>query len=167
MALAPDGSSTSTLTLTPVDNFLPESVTFTCSVPVALAGVTCTVGDLGGNDIATVTLTAASTATSYPALPRNPRFGAWWVAGVAMLALLLIALWGWRPRAVQVSKWNLRQVALIVVVTTLLAASLSCGGGGGGGGGETPPPPPESGTVTVTGTSGSATHSAQISVTVS
>ncbi len=95
LTINPGASSTSTLTLTPVDNLLPGTVTFSCSVPSALAGVTCAVGTLDGNNTATVTLTASSSATSYPSLPRNPRFGGWW-AGVAGLCLLLMASSRWR-----------------------------------------------------------------------
>jgi hypothetical protein len=165
--MAPGGSGTSTLTLTPIDYFLPGSVTFTCSVPSTLAGVTCTVGALSGNNTATVTIAASSTATSYPALPRNPRFGGWWWAGVALLGFLLISLSRRRQGSVPAPVWNLRHVALGAVLAALLLASLSCGGGGGGGGGGTTPPPAESGTVTITGTSTTLTHTTQISVSVS
>ncbi|HMD86062.1 MAG TPA: S53 family peptidase [Terriglobia bacterium] len=166
LTMAPGGSGTSTLTLTPIDNFLPGSVTFTCSVASTLAGVTCTVGTLSGNNTATVTITASSTATSYPALPRNPRFGGWWLAGVAVLCFLLITLSRRRQGGLPAPLWNLRHVALGAILAVLLLASLSCGGGGGGGG--TPPPPPaESGTVTITGTSTTVTHTAPISVSVS
>jgi len=87
------------------------------------------------------------------------------VGGVAILCLLLIALSRLRPGGVQAHLWNLRQVALGAVLAALLVASLSCGGGSSGGGG-TSGPPAESGTVTITGTSPSATHTAQISVSV-
>jgi len=160
LTIAPGASGTSTLTLTPINNFT-GSPTFTCSVASTLAAVTCSVGTLT-NNTASVTITASSSATSYPALPRNPRFGEWGVAGVAMLCLLLIAVSRLRPGGVQARLWNLRQVALGAVLATLLVASLSCGGGSSGG---TTTPPPESGTVTVTGTS-TTTHSAQVSVSV-
>jgi hypothetical protein len=160
LTINPGASGTSTLTLTPINNFT-GSPTFTCSVASTLAAVTCSVGTLT-NNTATVTITASSSATSYPALPRNPRFGEWWVGGVAMLCLLLIALSGLRQGGVQAHLWNLRQVALGAVLATLLVASLSCGGGSSGG---TTTPPPESGTVTITGIS-TTTHTAQISVSV-
>jgi subtilase family serine protease len=166
LSIAPGGTGTTTLTLNPVDNFLPTSVTFTCSVASSLAGVACTVGSLGGNNQATVTITASSSATSFPALPRNPRIGGWWVGGVGLLCLLLMALSRLRQGGGQAHLWNLRGVALGAVLATLLVASLSCGGGSSGGGGGSSGPPAESGTVTVTGTSTSATHSAQISVSV-
>jgi hypothetical protein len=165
LTMAPGGSGTSTLTLTPVDSFLPNSVTFTCSVASALAGVTCAVGSLSGNATATVTVTASSSARNLPPLPRNPPFNGWWVAGLAMLSLLLITLSRMRQGSVQVQLWNLRSVALGAVLAAILMASLSCGGGSsGGGGGSTPQP--ESGTVTVTGSSNTTTHTATINVSV-
>jgi subtilase family serine protease len=167
LTITPGTAGASTLTLTPIDSFLPGSVTFTCSVASTLTGVTCAVGDLGGNNGATVTITASATATSYPALPRNPRFGGWWLTGVALLCLMMAALFRRRQCGVPAPLWNLRQVAPVAILAALLLASLSCGGGGGGGGGGTPPPSTESGTVTVTGTSTTLTHTAQISVTVS
>jgi apolipoprotein N-acyltransferase len=118
------------------------------------------------NNAATVTITASSSATSYPALPRSPRFGGWWVLGASMLCLLLAALSRLCQGAAQAHPRNLRPMALVAILAALLLAGLSCGGGSSGGSGATTPPP-ESGTVTVTGTSTSTTHSAQISVSVS
>ncbi|MGD0222288.1 MAG: protease pro-enzyme activation domain-containing protein [Terriglobia bacterium] len=166
LTIAPGANGTSTLTLTPINNIPTSSVTFTCSTGT-LTGVTCSVGTLGANDQATVTITASSTARGFPAFPRNPRFGAWWVAGVALLCLLLIALSRLRRGGVPAAIWIVRHVALGAVLAALLLASLSCGSSGGGGGGGSTSPQPESGTVTVTGTSTSTTHNAQISVTVS
>ena len=152
-----------------------------CNLAATLVGVTCTVGTLNGNGTATITLNASSSATSHPALPRNPYFGGGWVASLALLCLLLTVL----PRLRRCGAWAqgqrrrplhaglrreaalgtpLRHIALGAALAALLAASLSCGGGGGGTG---PTSPPESGTVTVTGTSNSTTHTAQISVSVS
>jgi subtilase family serine protease len=165
LTMAPGGNGTSTLTLTTLAGLVASSVTLTCSVGSTLAGVTCTIGTLGGNGNATVTITASSTAMFHPALPRNPRFGGWGVAGIALLCLLLMALIRRRNVGTPVPRWNLKHAALGAVLAALLLASLSCGGGGGGG--NSPGPPAESGTVTITGTSTTVTHSAQISVSVS
>ena len=166
LTIAPGANGTSTLTLSPINNISTSSITLTCSTG-SLTGVTCSVGTLGSNDQATVTITASSTAKSYPASPRSPRFGAWWMAGVALLGLLLIAFSRLRRVGVPAPIWNLRHVALGAALATLLLAGLSCSSSSGGGGGGSTSPPPESGTVTVTGTTTSTTHSAQISVTVS
>jgi len=164
LTISPGASGTSTLTLTPINNF-STIPTFSCNVASTLAGVTCTVGTMT-NNAATVTITASSSATSYPALPRSPRFGGWWVLGASMLCLLLAALSRLCQGAAQAHPRNLRPMALVAILAALLLAGLSCGGGSSGGSGATTPPP-ESGTVTVTGTSTSTTHSAQISVSVS
>ena len=165
VTIAPGGSGTSTLTLTSINNFA-GSVTVTCAVSSSLAGVTCALGTFNtSTETATVTITASTTATSYPALPRGPRFGAGWMATVAMLGMLLMGLSRLRSGDARIR--NLRLVALGAVLAALLGASLSCGSSGSGSGGGSTSSSPESGTVTVTVTSTSATHTAQISVSVS
>ena len=175
VTVAPGGTGTSTLTLAPVNNF-SATPTFTCAASSSLVGVTCSVGTFSAtNNTATVTITASSTAISYPALPRNPPFGGWWAVGLALLAVLLMALSRIRSSRAPEPWWKLRQVALGALLAALLLAALSCGGGsssGGGGGGQTVSPP-ETGTVTITGTSTvsgtstTLTHTASISVSVS
>jgi subtilase family serine protease len=175
VSIAPGGTSAPTLTLVPVSGFLPNTVVFSCAVSGTLVGVTCSVGSLGGNNQATVTITASSTATSYPALPRHPGLGGWWAAGLALLGLLLMARAGRRLGGPTLA-WNLRQVALGAALATLFVASLSCGGGsssGGGGGGGGGGSQAESGTITVTGTPTSVlgatigtVHSVTINVSV-
>jgi hypothetical protein len=104
---------------------------------------------------------------SSPAFRGGPHIDPRWVIAVAMLCLLLTTLYrGWSGASAH--SWNLRHVALGGVLAILLVASLSCGGSSStGGGGGTTSAPPESGIVTVTGTSGSATRTATISVSVS
>jgi hypothetical protein len=62
------------------------------------------------------------------------------------------------------SNLGLRFMALSAVLGCLLLATLSCGGGSSGGG--TPHSTAESGIVTITGSSGSTSHTATISVSV-
>jgi hypothetical protein len=166
LTITPGSSGMSTLTLTPINNF-SGTLTFTCSTATTLLGVTCTVGALGKKNTASVMIYTDSTATSYPALPRNPGFGGWWVAGVAMLSLLLIALSQLCPGGAMASIGRLRHVAVGAVLAALLVASFSCGGGSSSGGGGTTSPPTESGSVTITGSSTSTAHTAVISVSVS
>jgi hypothetical protein len=166
LTIAPGTSGTSTLTLTPVNNF-SATPTFACGASAALAGVTCSVGTLSSNNTATVTITASSTATPYPAWRAGPRIGGRWVVGVALLCLLLIALYRQARSPAASPAWTLRRVALGGVLVVLLVASLSCGGSSSSGGGGTTSPPAESGTVTVTGISGSTTETTTISVSVS
>jgi subtilase family serine protease len=167
LAISPGRSGTSTLSVTPTDNLNVENVTLTCSVAGALAGVTCTPGSVDGLGSATITITFSSTAMSYPALPRYPRFGGGWLAGVALLGFMLIGLSRRRPGGALAAWRSLQPVALGVVLASLITASFSCGGGsGGGGGGSTTPYSSKSGIVTVTGTSSTTNHTTQITVTV-
>ena len=163
--ISPGSSGTSTLTLTPINNFT-ATPTFTCTASSSLAGVTCSVGTLS-NNTATITVTASSTAIIHPLFPRGPCRGGWWIAVAGLLCLLPLLL---NQKAAVGNRCNhsnfgLRYLALGVILSGLLAASPSCGGGSSGGG--TPPATAESGTVTVTGTSTSISHSTTISVSVS
>lgn len=209
--ISPGSSGTSTLTLTPINNFTATPA-FTCTASSSLTGVTCSVGTLS-NNTATITVTASSTAVTHPLFPRGPRMQGWWIAVAGLLCLLLLWLSKVRPdghrafvaavsgrRNLSVSfprnqsawdlwilsvsylrdllnqkaavgdrgyhpNFGLRYLALGVILSCLLAASPSCGGGGSGGG--TPPATAESGTVNVTGTSTSISHSTTISISVS
>ena len=167
LTLSPGSSGTSTLTLTPINNF-NATPTFTCTASSSLAGVTCSVGTFS-NNTATITVTASSSATTHPMSPRAPGGGGWWIAVAAMICLLLLVMPKPRPDGDQAYLRNPRcavlHLALGVVLAGFLVASLSCGGGSSGGG--TPPSLAESGTVTVTGTSTSISHSTTISVSVS
>ena len=127
LTIAPGASGTSTLTLTPINNF-SATPTFACGASSSLAGVTCSVGTLSSNNTATITITASSTAVFYPALRGGPRMGGRWVVGIALLCLLLVALYRYRRSPAASPAWNLRHVALGGVLAVLLAASLSCGG---------------------------------------
>jgi hypothetical protein len=167
LTIAAGTSGTSTLTLTPINNF-SATPTFTCTPSSALAGVTCSVGTYNtSNDTEIVTITASSSALTFPA-PRNSRpFTGWPVAALAAVCLLLVVLTIPRRRDSQSLLWRprFRLVALIAMLACLLAVMLSCGGGsGGGGGGSTPTS--ESGPVTVQGQSGTITQTISISVSV-
>jgi hypothetical protein len=62
------------------------------------------------------------------------------------------------------NKRTMRKALLGLILLSLMFGAVSCGGGGGGsnGTGSTP----LNGTVTITGTSGSTTHTTTINVTV-
>jgi hypothetical protein len=164
LTLTAGSSGTRTITMTPVNGFSGD-VTLTCDVSSTLTGVTCSLNptSISAGGSSTLTITASSSASTFPAPPRINRFGGWLVAALALASLLLL-LPGlhWRERQFFSGRVGLRQVALGVMLAGLLAASLSCNSSGSSG------PPPETGTVTVTGTSTSpsASHSVSITVTV-
>jgi hypothetical protein len=167
MAMSPGTSQSSTLTLTPINNF-SATPSFTCTVSSALLGVTCSVGTYNtSSDTAIVTIIASSSASTYPAPQENRPFMGWPVAALAAACLLLMVLIILRRRDSQFLLWKPRfgQVAFVAMLVCLLAIMLSCGGGSGGGGGGTTPTS-ESGTVTVQGQSGAVTQTTSISVSV-
>jgi len=160
LSLSPGSDGTSTLTLTPVNNF-NATPTFTCVASSSLAGVECSVGAFS-NDSSTISITVTSSAGIHHLLPPGPRSGHWWIA---LLSVVLLALIKLRPELVGTHPWNLRHLALSALIAAMLVASLSCGGGSnGGGGGQSSTP--ESGSITITGTSGSLSHSTTISLSV-
>jgi len=160
VTLSPGSSATSTLTVTPINNF-SGTVSFTCSASSTLSGVTCSVGALSSNDTATVTIDAASSASSFRRINRySPLTG--WCVGAWLAACLLLIVAGAPRRDL---RFSLRRVALFAVLACLLAATLSCGGGGGGGGGRVVSVP-ESGMITVQGTGPTTSHTTSISVSV-
>ena len=164
------------MTLTPINNF-SATPTFSCGTGT-LSGVTCTFGSYTNNAI-TFTITASSTARMHPPLPVTPPFGGWWLVAIAVLLGIVAGKTGgrWAAASARHSSlvtrhsqrragfWILPRLAFGAILAMILIASFSCGGSSGGGGG-TSGPQPESGTVTVTGTSGTTTHNATISVNV-
>ena len=164
VTIAPGSSGTSTLTLTPISNF-NGSATFTCTASTALAGVTCSVGTLT-NNTATVSITASSSATVWPAARPRPRFSGPWSVSVIRLCLGLIALAQLHLGVSRNGLSTMRRIMLGAVITILAGVAGSCGGGGGGNSTNPPPSTAESGTATVTATSGSTSHSVTISVSV-
>jgi hypothetical protein len=169
LTITPGSSATSTLTFSPINGLSGSSVAFSCSVSTTLAGVTCSVGALDNNNTAMVTITASSSALSFPAwqkiLPQNA--GVTLVLmGIGLVLVVLVALCGRDSRTLPRGK-RVRQIAFGAALTVALAAGLSCGGGGGsGGGGGMSPPPSESGTVTVQGKGPNTSHSVTLSVSV-
>jgi subtilase family serine protease len=161
LTVQPGSSGTATVTVAPFKNF-SGTVSFACSVSSGLANVTCSVPsttvDTQGTTM--VTIAAASTAHSpfWRGFRNVPPVGRWWI----LLALALaIALRFLRKRRFVYS------VGAAAAVLMFVLGALSCGGGSStgstGGGGSTPA---ESGTVTVTATSGQIINSVSIGVTI-
>jgi subtilase family serine protease len=149
LTISAGNSGTSTLTVAPLNNLNVENVTLTCAVPSTLTGVTCTAGTVEGNGTATITITAASTAGTFPVLPGNRLLfvgfpgirGRKWFVALGVACLLLMGIWslGWhgaglcgrngRPerRAARAARWP--YVLVAGALACFLAAGLSCGGG--------------------------------------
>ena len=153
---------TSTVTIAALNGFT-GTVSLSCSVPTSLPSTTCTVSptSVANSGTATVTVTAPTTRASLHA-PRSLFFP--WTGGSLALAVGLVFV-GKRERSSREKR--VRRILLLTLVLVFgLAMMMGCGGGGSSS--SSPPPSnfPQSGTVTVTGTSGATTHTAIILVTV-
>jgi len=158
---APGGTSTSTITVDARNGF-SGTVTLSCTPPTSVF-ITCSLSSSSivlssGTTTGTSTLTIKTNSTA--ALRREdaplvPLFASGGAVFAGVFAL------GLRNRRRSLT------AALIVIMLAFVLASVGCGGSshsGGSGGGSTTPA--GSYTVTVTGTSGSTTHTANVSVTV-
>jgi subtilase family serine protease len=170
LSLAAGGSATSTITLSPSGSFA-GTVNFTCSVGSGLSGVSCSVSPAsvtaGGST--TLTVTASKGAGVY-ALPSSGRYLPLTLLVLAFGAGALLLSARRRPEAaLAYGRFRApRRFWLGLAVAGLLAAGASCGGGSSSS--PSAPSAPtaqvESGNVTVTGTSGSLTHTSQVTVQV-
>jgi subtilase family serine protease len=155
LTVNPGSSATATVTITPTGTF-NGTVSFSCSVGSGLANVTCSIpGTVLGTGTATLTITAASNAFLPPA---NLHWPSRMLPVVTILGGIGILLWA-RKR----TRWALASLAFVSL------GLVSCGGGGTGTSGSTSmalQSVAESGTVTVTATSGVISHTATVSVTV-
>jgi hypothetical protein len=155
---APGGSATSTISVDGRNGF-SGTVTLACSAP-STGAITCSINPtsvtLSGtttNQTATLTIKTTAASRDRHDAPLSPLFG----GGAVMAGVFLFGIPAVRRR------WN---VVLALIMVAFLMAAMGCGGskssGGGGGGGT----PAGNYTVTVTATSGSTTHTTNISVTV-
>ena len=156
-------SSTSTVTLTLLNAF-DNPVALACSVQPAHSAPTCSLDpnsvtfDANGNATAMLTMnTGAANASLVPSSLQHAPLQSLWLP-FAGLALMGAGVYGRSTRR-----------KLTVYLSGLLFAALifqaACGGGSSGG---TNSSGPQSApyTITVTGTSGSTTHSATVTLTV-
>lgn len=148
------GSGTAQLTVAAINGFV-GSVNIACSVPVALAGVTCSVTSGAGTGTRTVTVSAAvGGSIQGRRTPVGP--GTWFGMFGAGLLLVTWSMWAASRSSIRPPK-----LAPALILGCLLALAIGCKSGGNG-----TPLPSGSGAVTLQGTSGNINHLVQLAVTV-
>jgi hypothetical protein len=161
LSLSSAQTGTSTITVTPIQGFTSD-VGLTCAVSPSLAATTCSLSATtvtGGSGSSTLTVHAATLAMDRGApLPFSHRG----VGAYGTLVFSLGMVLTMKPRRIPRGKgW--RKILLGLLLLGVMLGLVSCGGGSGGGGSNVTP---LNGTVTVTGTSGTLTHSVSIPVTI-
>ncbi len=163
-------TATYTLTITPSASANNQTVSLTCSgaPPAATCAISPASVNLNGLTPGTPAVTVTTTARSITAPGRGPqqpfphtgaRVGLPWLLG--LLALIILAS--------LTSRYGDWRRAWLGFGATMLLVLLwtACGGRGGrGGGGNRQGTPPGSYTLTLTGASGSLTHSTTVGLTV-
>lgn len=156
-------SSTSTVTIGPVNGFT-GAVALTCSVaPAATRGPTCALNPASvtggtGTSSLTVSTTAATTASL------EPRSRGLFYAMLLPIGGLALLGTGFTSRKKKL--WGFLLGCLVFSTLIILPACGGSSSSGGGGGGGHPGTPAGVYTVTVTGTSGSLTHTVTPPLTV-
>jgi len=159
--IASPGQSAASAISVAENNGFTGAVNLTCSVPAAMSEATCSLNPTSLLSSGSVGLLIATTAPS----TAGGRFItpiAFLPGGIFLLCALLLVI---------VTRLRARKFAVGLLAVALLAAAfVACGGGGsvGGGAGASSNPGTPAGNymLTVTGTSGSVTHSLQINVNV-
>ena len=162
LALSSGSTGTSTISTVVVGGF-SGTVTLTCSVSSSLGATTCALSpnSIVGAGSSTLTIHGATLAAG---INRRPRFSprSWGMESSSLMFAAVLLL----PASLRRGGSRLRHYGinslLTLLLLTLVVSISSCGGGGGGGQTTTP----LSGTVTVTATSGSLSHTAQVAVTI-
>jgi subtilase family serine protease len=159
---AAGGTGTSTITITVLNGFT-GTVNLTCSPSSATAQITCSLNPTSldmstGTTNGTKTATLSMVTVADLQMPSHwQRRGTWFGATGGLFAAVLLGGVSSRRR------W-LGLLGFFVVVVVLVG--VACGGGGGSSVKKTQGTPAGSYTVTVTATSGSTTHTTNVSLTV-
>jgi len=163
--IEPGSSATYSITVSPVS----PATTFPAAISLTAAGLPtgatytlspATIADGAGSTKVTLTVTTSASPQAGNLQPQTPARGTGWP--VMALALLLLPLAG-RLRRAGRGLSRVLLVMLLVAAGILGAATLNgCGGTPSGYFGQAP----STSTITVTGTSGSLSHNASVSLTV-
>jgi hypothetical protein len=154
----PGQSGSSTLTVTPSNGF-SGAVALTCAVPLTMKEAACSLNPSSitaqGKTSLTVTTTGPHTVAALASRPERLAAG----AGAILLLVILVGF--------PVERRRTELLLGLVLIAALALMVDGCGGGGTSSGGTTDPGTPAgSYAVTVTGTSGSLSHTQNVSVTV-
>jgi hypothetical protein len=162
LSMAPGGTGTSTVTITPLNGF-DSAVTFTCSGMPSEA--TCTFNPTSvtpnGTSKITATATISTTAASAMLHPATPGGAAplYALAFPGLGALLGLGIFRKRlPR-------NVKALGMLAAALGAAAGIGACGGGSSAP--SNPGTPAGTSTITFTATSGTTVHTAAITLTVS
>jgi subtilase family serine protease len=164
LPISPGSSGMAQITITALNGF-SGTVNFTCNVGAGLTGSTCSVTGSGNTRTLTVMVPAGALATRPPSI----NFGNQRRAPLLLLLLAVLMALGacdWAPKP------SLRlpgRAAARLAFACVLLAAAGCGSSSsssGTGNGNNTGVGAESSSVSVQGTSGGVTHTAQISVTV-
>jgi len=154
---APGGTTTSAIIVDGVHGF-NSAVSLTVSCPSS-AFITCTLSSSSVTPTGTSNTASATLTINTQKAGLDPRNAPLWLGGGgAMFAsVFLFGISGWRRR------WR---VGALLLVAAFLIAAVGCGGSSSGSGSKGTGTPAGRYVVTVTGTSGSTTHTTNIQVTV-
>ena len=158
---------TSTLSIVPIGGFSSD-VALSCVVSPSLGTTKCTVSPptvTGGTGTAVITVTGAVLSRDHGApLPFQHRGLGTYATLVFSLGMVFAA----KPNRIRRSVRAWRNILLGLPLLCVMFGALSCGGGGSGSTSSTPQAPtPLRGSVTISATGGSVTHTAVIVVIVS
>lgn len=151
-------------------NGFTGTVNLSCSLPAA--ATTCAVNPSSltsaGSASVTITTTARTLAPFAPSSRIEQHLQFIFAVGLMGLALALFLRFSRGPRP----RFGTAMAVTTIFLMILVGAISGCGGGGGAGGGSSSGNPQQSGTpantyvVTVTGTSGTLTHTANLTLVV-
>ena len=164
VSISSGGTITDNLTVAPVGGF-SSAVALTCSVPSSLGTTTCAISPTtvaGGSGTALITLQGAVLSRDRGAPPPFRHRGR---GEYAMFVFALGMVFAGAPDRRLLNRRAFGNTVLGLLLLGLMFGAVSCGGGGGSGSNGSRPTP-LNGNLTITGTSGSITHTATINVTV-